>query len=178
MTRSHAVIRRATPADAALLAALGERTFTDTFAATNTPEDLAAYLPTAFGEAIQRAELADSRNSVLLADVEAESVGYTIVSATVPDECVRGPKPMEIVRLYVRHEWHGRGVANSLMQAALDEARARGAETVWLGVWEQNGRGLAFYRRWGFVDVGTHPFTLGTDVQTDRVMARSLATGM
>jgi hypothetical protein len=52
-------IRRGTLADAALLSELGARTFSETFASDNTPEDLAAYIATAFNVAQQTAELQD-----------------------------------------------------------------------------------------------------------------------
>jgi ribosomal protein S18 acetylase RimI-like enzyme len=60
------------------------------------------------------------------------------------------------------------------MQACLDEARGAGRRTVWLGVWERNERARAFYRKWDFRDVGTQPFQLGSDAQTDVVMEREL----
>jgi ribosomal protein S18 acetylase RimI-like enzyme len=69
---------------------------------------------------------------------------------------------------------HGRGIAHQLMEAAIADAAARGAATLWLGVWEHNTRAQAFYRKFGFVDVGSHTFVLGTDVQTDRLMARTI----
>jgi ribosomal protein S18 acetylase RimI-like enzyme len=37
-------------------------------------------------------------------------------------------------------------------------------------VWERNRRAQAFYKKSGFVDVGTQTFLVGTDEQTDRVM--------
>jgi ribosomal protein S18 acetylase RimI-like enzyme len=69
---------------------------------------------------------------------------------------------------------HGRGVARQLMAAVFAAARGRSAQTLWLGVWEKNLRALAFYRKFGFVDVGSHQFVLGTDVQTDRLMVRDI----
>ena len=60
------------------------------------------------------------------------------------------------------------------MDAAVEAAAARGARTLWLGVWERNARAIAFYAKCGFADVGAQPFTLGADVQTDRVMALAL----
>jgi ribosomal protein S18 acetylase RimI-like enzyme len=61
-----------------------------------------------------------------------------------------------------------------MMDAVIDAARERGTGTLWLGVWERNTRAQAFYRKFGFVDVGSHTFMLGTDVQTDRLMARTI----
>ena len=48
-------------------------------------------------------------------------------------------------------------------------------DLIWLGVWEQNPRAIAFYTKWGFVEVGAQTFRLGSDLQRDLVMARELA---
>jgi ribosomal protein S18 acetylase RimI-like enzyme len=74
----------------------------------------------------------------------------------------------------VARVWHGRGVAQALMDAVLDGARARGGRTLWLGVWERNPRAVAFYQRYGFHRVGEHTFRLGDDEQTDWLLARAL----
>jgi ribosomal protein S18 acetylase RimI-like enzyme len=81
--------------------------------------------------------------------------------------------PLELKRLDVARAWHGQRVAQALMDVALDAARARGARTVWLGVWERNPRAIAFYAKYGFTRVGEHTFVLGADAQTDWVLARS-----
>jgi len=88
---------------------------------------------------------------------------------------VTGGAPLEIVRFYVDRPWHGRGVAQQLMEAAVNTARAAGARTLWLGVWERNPRAIAFYRKCGFQDVGTQTFVLGADHQRDLVLTRSVA---
>jgi ribosomal protein S18 acetylase RimI-like enzyme len=78
------------------------------------------------------------------------------------------------MRFYVDPIRHGHGIAQTLMDAVLTTARADAAHTIWLGVWERNPRAIAFYRKCGFEDVGSHPFLVGTDLQTDRVMTRAL----
>ena len=85
---------------------------------------------------------------------------------------VQGPAPLELKRLYVARAWHGQGVAQALMDAVLDAARASGARTLWLGVWERNPRAAAFYAKYGFTRVGEHTFVLGADAQTDWLLAR------
>ena len=174
-------VRQATPADAALLSRLGEATFRDTFESENTPEDMAHYLAETFAPQRQAAEIADPANTVLLAERqsasgETELVGYVHLAAGPAPAAVQGPAPLEIKRLYVGRAWHGQGVAQALMDAALDAARSQGAQTIWLGVWERNPRAAAFYRKYGFARVGEHTFMLGTDVQTDWLLARPLQT--
>ena len=91
----------------------------------------------------------------------------------IPD-CVTGPEPIELWRFYVDRPWHGRGIAQALMERVKAAARERGAKTLWLGVWERNDRARAFYAKCGFADAGEHIFLFGTDPQTDRVMVTSL----
>ena len=167
--------RRATPADAALLALLAATTFSDTFGPDNTPEDMAQYVTDSFGEDIQRGELADSRHTVFFAERAGETVGYAMLRQGPPPDDIQVAEAIEIARLYAAKQWIGAGIGSTLMQRCLDEASALGLSTIWLAVWEHNARAIAFYQRWGFADVGTTTFMLGSDRQTDRVMARRIA---
>ena len=167
-------IRRATVADAAVLAAFGAKTFADTFGAFHSASDLAMHLEEAFGVAQQTAELADPAMVTLVAEIEGALAGFTQVYAGMVPECVTGPAPIEIKRFYIDTPWHGQRVAQRLIDAAYEVARERGAQTVWLGVWEHNPRAIAFYRRQGFAQVGAHTFMVGTDATTDLLFARAL----
>jgi ribosomal protein S18 acetylase RimI-like enzyme len=170
-------IRRAVPADAPALAALGERTFRETFGASNRPEDLAAHVAATYGADLQAGELVDpGRTTLLVATGAEELIAYAQLRAGEAPACVTGPAPIELLRFYVDQRWHGRGVAAALMAATLEAAAERGAATLWLGVWERNPRAIAFYRKLDFRDLGSHEFVLGTDAQTDRIMARPVAT--
>jgi ribosomal protein S18 acetylase RimI-like enzyme len=167
-------IRRGLPSDALVLAALARDTFYDTFASTNDAADMALHLEKAYGVAQQMAELTDPEVVTLLAEEAGHAVAYAqLRTGHVPD-CVEGARPMELWRFYVSREWHGRGIAQALMTRVMAEAAIRGAQTLWLGVWERNPRALAFYGKSGFEDVGQHVFLFGTDPQTDRVMVKPL----
>ena len=171
-TDSSIALRRAGPADAAPLACFAARAFTDTFAAQNTPEDMAAYLGEAFGESQQRVELTDPRCTVFLAERDGEIVGYAMLRDGPAPDCVPDTSAIEIARLYAGQRWIGAGIGALLMQRCLVEAAARGRRTIWLGVWERNTRAIGFYQRWHFSIVGSQPFQLGRDRQNDRVMTR------
>ena len=167
-------IRRGVPADAEALATFAAAAFVDTFGADNRPADMAAYVGDAFGPARQRAELEDPACTVLIASRGAEMVGYAMLREGAAPAGVGGDA-IEIARLYAGRRWIGAGVGAALMQHCLGEAAARGRRHLWLGVWERNARAIAFYSRWGFADVGSQPFQLGGDRQTDRIMARLVA---
>ena len=165
-------IRHATLADNVLLAEIGARTFRDTFAADNTPENMRAYLAASFSPAKQAAELADRDSLFLIAEIERVAVGYARLREGKPPACIAGQHPIEIARIYADKEWIGRGVGARLMQVCLAEAEKRNCDPIWLDVWERNLRAIAFYRRWGFEPVGTQIFQLGDDPQHDLLMQR------
>ena len=168
-------VRRATKDDAALLSELGARTFAETFASDNTAANMAAYLAESFTTATQLSELTDPDTTVKIAEINGEAVGYSMLSTGNTPEAVVGQKPIELVRLYVSKQCIGKGVGAALMKECVEEAASLGHQTIWLGVWEHNYRAQAFYRKWGFVVVGTHIFQLGDDAQRDLLMQRDLA---
>ena len=172
--RDAIVVRRATDEDAPRLAELARRTFVETFAADNAPEDMAIHVAQAFGLSVQLGEIRDSNMITLLVEIGPTLAGFAQLRRGPPPACVTGEAPVEILRFYVDRPFHGHGIAQTLMHAVAQLARELGHRTLWLGVWELNPRAIAFYTKCGFLDVGHHAFILGTEEQTDRVMARAL----
>ena len=170
------MIRDGVATDATALAELAARTFRETFAAGNRPEDLARHLAHAYGTFQQQRELVDPDIATLLVEVDGQVAGYAQLRSGAPPACVTGEEPVELWRFYIAQPWQGRGVARALMQRVESEAYRRGGRTLWLGVWERNERAKAFYHKNGFMDVGSHVFMVGTDAQTDRILVRPLPT--
>jgi ribosomal protein S18 acetylase RimI-like enzyme len=170
-------IRGGNTADAEALAAFAARTFTETFGRDNNLEDLAAHLAAAYGIEQQAHELSDPAWSTLLVHADGHLIAYAQLRRGVMPACIVQPDAVELHRFYVDQPWHGRAVAAALMAAVRDAACALGARHLWLGVWERNPRAIAFYRKSGFVDVGSHHFLVGADRQTDRVLITCLADG-
>lgn len=167
-------IRQATVADAAKLSELAARTFYDAFAEMNKPENMEAYMREAFSVPQLTAELNDPRAGFLLAEVKGAPAGYAKLHDGAAPACITGAKPIELVRLYVAQQYHGAGIGNDLMRACVDEARRRGYQTIYLGVWEHNTRAQTFYCKWDFAIVGSHIFQMGDDAQLDWLMQRAL----
>ena len=133
-----------------------------------------AYLDSAFTLPRLVAELNDPRAVFIVAEAEGQLAAYAKLLPDEPPECVRGEAPVELVRFYVDEPWHGKGLAASLMELCLSEAKQRGFKTIYLGVWERNFRAQAFYRKWKFVHVGEHIFQMGDDPQVDWWMMRTI----
>lgn len=164
--------RDAGTADAATLAALGRATFIETFAHLYTPENLAAFLES-HTENGWRAELSDPAFSVRLAEEDGRAAAFAKIGPpTLPFETER--RATELRQFYVLAPWHGRGVAAELMRWALAESRRRGAEELYLSVFVDNHRARRFYARYGFEQVGTCEFMVGTHADLDLVMRLAL----
>jgi len=129
-----------------------------------------------YGEQIQAAEISDPGMITLLGEDEGRLIGYAQLRWGGAPGCVSAKSSSEIHRLYVVEGWHGKGIAQELMSACIDEIAQHGSDAVWLGVWERNPKAISFYRKAGFVEVGDHTFPLGGDPQRDIVMVRSVAS--
>lgn len=169
-------IRRGTVGDAGTLAPLAVKIFNDAFADNplNKPEDMSVYIAEAFSLEQTRRELSDAETVFYIAEVGAEMIGYAKLQECSTEDCVADANPLELGRLYVRKDFHGRGIADKLMNECFDYARRKNYRTMWLGVWEHNFRAQRFYEKLGFARVGSHVFQLGSDAQTDWVMEKKL----
>lgn len=174
MSTDELCIRTASREDAGILTELGIRTFKDAYGLDNDPQDLQAYLATAFTPPQIAAELADPAVTFLLAYAAVKPIGYAKLKTGNVPESVQGAKPIELVRLYVKKGVIGKGYGAALMNACIEAARKGGYETLWLGVWERNAHAQNFYRKWGFKHVGFQEFIVGTDLQKDLILERRL----
>jgi ribosomal protein S18 acetylase RimI-like enzyme len=166
-------IRRATIDDALLLSRLGARLFENTFGAANHPDDMRDYLRSAFSLESQHAALEDPAVVAFIAeDAGHAAIGYAVMKRGSRAAGVTGAKPVEVQRIYSDHAWHGRGVGALLMHACIEQAHTWHGDELWLGVWENNPRAIAFYEKTGFRVVGRQSFQLGRDLQQDLVMSR------
>jgi GNAT superfamily N-acetyltransferase len=166
------IYRDAGPDDAEALAELGRASFAETFGHLYSPDNLAAFLRTHSAES-WRAELADPAFVVRLAEEDGKAVAYAKLGPpSLPFE-VTGPT-VELRQFYVLAPWHGSGLARTMMAWVIDEARARGAEQLYLSVFTDNHRARRFYERYGFEAVGTYHFMVGTHADDDIIMRLDL----
>lgn len=167
-------VRVATLEDVPILVNLGAKTFQDTFGVHNTQENMRLYMEKTFTHEQITNEINDPATIFLIAYDGNTLVGYAKMKMGEIPTGLNSTKTIEIERIYSTQEYIGKKAGKSLMGACLDVAREQDCETIWLGVWEHNPRAIAFYEKWGFEKFGSHPFLLGTDLQTDLLMKKNL----
>ncbi len=110
--------------------------------------------------------------SFLLIEKNGDTTGYARLHRGAASGELEKENAIEGCRIYILKKAIGMGLGKQLMQACLQRAQNLGASWIWLGVWEQNSRALAFYKKWGFEKFGEHIFMLGDDPQTDWLMKK------
>lgn len=160
--------RDAEPADAEPLRELFAQSFVETFGHLYRPSDLQQFLD-GNSRAKWDANLADPEVAIRVADTQTGLAGFVeLAPKKLPYETAT--PALELRRLYLRSDAHGRGIADELMRWALREAAARGAEELFLSVYVDNHRARRFYRRYGFEEVGKYDFMVGTHADEDLIL--------
>ena len=166
-------IRRGVATDAAALAELGGRLFRQTYEHATPAATLEEHVTAAFAIPRVESELADPDLVTLLVETPDAMVGYAQLRHSSIPEGSSGEAEVELWRIYLERSHHGSGLGRRLLEEVGQAAREMGARSVWLGVWEENPRAIAFYSKHGFEVVGRHSFYVADEAQRDLVMCVS-----
>ena len=153
---------------------IGKQTFRETFSESNSEENMEKYLEEGFSNEKLTTELTDKNSEFHFASADNEIIGYLKVHFGDSQTELKDSNALEIERIYVLKEFHGKSIGQLLYDKAIEIARQKEAEYIWLGVWEENLRALSFYKKNGFAEFGQHIFRLGDDEQTDIMMKKTM----
>jgi ribosomal protein S18 acetylase RimI-like enzyme len=153
---------------------IGRKTFFDTFFESDSEESMSAYLATSFSSEKLTAELENPESEIYFATLNESVIGYLKVNFGSAQTELQDRNSLEIERIYVLKDYHGKKVGQLLFEKAITIAKNNSCSYVWLGVWEENHRALQFYTKNGFVAFDTHVFQMGEEAQTDIMMKLQL----
>ncbi|WP_440708285.1 N-acetyltransferase family protein [Herbiconiux sp. YIM B11900] len=173
-------VRRARVEDAGIVAAVAAETFEMACPPGTRREDIEAFIAAHLSEAQFSGYLAGDTHTILLADVDGQIAGYTMLVAGEPSDAdvaaaVTARPTVKLSKCYVRATFHGQGVARTLMESSVEVARELGAGSVWLGVNQHNARAQRFYAKNGYAKVGRKGFYVGEELHDDFVLEKVLA---
>jgi ribosomal protein S18 acetylase RimI-like enzyme len=170
----HLIIRPAALSDLGLVQQIGRETFYETFAQSNSENDMQKYLDESFHAEKIASELTNPDSHFFLAMEADTPIGYLKLNTGAAQTDIRDAAAIEIERIYVKSDFHGKKVGQLLYEKALEVARDLRKEYIWLGVWEENPKAIRFYEKNGFVVFDKHIFVVGTDEQMDLLMKKTL----
>ena len=170
---SQPTIRRAGPADADVLAAVGLQTFAETFQHLYSAEDYAAYVAEAYAPARIAADLDDPAKAMWLVEAGDQAIGYALAGPCGLPHPEVTPGCGELKRIYFTRDSQGSGQGKALFWTVMAWLQATGPRDVWIGVWSENHRALKFYDHQGFEKFGEYDFHVGQTVDLEFILRRS-----
>lgn len=163
-------IKQLTQDDVTTLRELSIRTYSDTFAQYNDPQDLEDYLAAAYNTEKLILEIDNVESEFYFIYVGNQLAGYIKLNIGAAQTEPVNENGLEIERIYIECAFKSQGLGKQLYAKALERAKALGKTSIWLGVWEHNSPALQFYKGLGFTRVGEHSFFMGKDEQLDYLM--------
>ena len=170
MPKNPMEIRKVTQTNLEILQEISIQTFTETFEAVNTAENLLNYIKNHFSIEQLSSEWNDPNSEFYLAYSNEEAAGYLKINIGNAQTENHDINALEVQRIYVLKKYHRQNIGQLLLDKAISDANSKKLSSIWLGVWEENHRALQFYTKNGFVVFDKHIFTLGDDPQTDLLM--------
>lgn len=164
------LINKVSPDEIDILQKLSKQTFFESFSWGNTEENMARYLEEGFSIDKLSRELNDENTTFYFIRSGADIIGYMKLNEGLSQTELQEEHGLEIERIYVLKEYQGKGVGKKLLSRAIQMANQKNAPFIWLGVWEENKKAIAFYEKNGFVTFDQHFFMVGEDRQTDLMM--------
>ncbi|ACT60114.1 GNAT family N-acetyltransferase [Hirschia baltica] len=160
--------------DAGRLTTIGRETFSETFGMLYKHEDLQSFLDENFTVEKQLKEIQDPEIEIRIAAMRTKTIAYAKLGPVkLPIE--HDPETsLELHRLYVRQEGQGVGVGRILLTWAIEQARQRGAKSIYLGVWENNQRAISVYETRNFEKIGNYKFPVGNTLDNEVIMRKKL----
>ena len=168
------IIRKVSITELEKLQDIAKKTFIESFSGAVSDDDMRKYVDDNLSRAKLNAELDNKESEFYFAATGNERIGYLKLNFGQSQTEVKADDGVEIERIYVCKEFQGKKVGQLLYEKAMEVAAQKGADYVWLGVWEENTRAIGFYGRNGFVEFDRHIFKLGDEAQTDIMMKKSL----
>lgn len=167
------ILRPALPADIPALSRLATDSFIAKFGPLYTEADLDTFLTESLSEPAIAAELANPDRVYRLAEHDGTLLGYCKIGLSCGfPEHARGERVMELKQLYTAPDATGMGIGGRLMDWAMTEFAARGADEVQISVYAYNDGGHRFYRRYGFDKVADITFRVGEQLDEEFLFAQ------
>jgi len=165
------IIRQATLSDLDSLTKIAQKTFIESYADKNDPEDFKRYIDTNLNRTKLKSEVENPDSMFFFGENEFGIHSYLKLNKAKAQTDQRFGQALEIERIYVLRVFQNHNIGSKLIDHSFEIAKQFKLNYVWLGVWDINLAAIRFYQRHNFEIVGNHKFVIGTDVQNDYLMS-------
>ena len=153
-------IVKASEKDFQLLSEIATLTFIESHGSSAKQEDINIYVTEKYNENIFKEELSDAKNIYHIIYYVNNPAGYSkiIFDTSYPNSKIKNIAKLE--RLYLLKEFYNLKLGSALFHCNIDLSKRNHQMGMWLYVWKENERAVNFYKKNGFVIIGSHDFKI------------------
>ncbi|MGB1268425.1 MAG: GNAT family N-acetyltransferase [Flavobacteriaceae bacterium] len=164
-------IVKADVSHAKLLSTIGERTFLDAHSHSAPEADIKTYIAKTYAIETVVKELLQPENVYHILYYNNTLAGYSKIVCHSPNDHISSLNLTKLDRIYFLKEFHGLGLAKTLLNFNINLSKKHQQKGMWLAVWVDNFRAVNFYKKLGFTTVGEYHFRISkTHTNPNHVM--------
>lgn len=164
-------IPRATLAEAPIIVDIGIPTFYESHGHSAPAADIDAYVSSKYNLKAVKEELSNPENIFHLIYYNTQPVGFSKFILNTSHPLIEKSNVTKLERLYVLKEFYGLKLGLTLLQHIITISKEAGQSGIWLYVWIENTRAVAFYKKNGFEVIGHYDFKISeTHTNPNHVM--------
>ena len=172
-------IKKCTLEQVDVLRDLAITTYYETFSDTNSEALLQKYFKESLSIEKLSAQLQEAASEFYFIYSETDHTqttpaGFLKLNVNHAQTDLMDPTALEVEKIYLLKAFLSQGLGKQMINFSIERATQQGKKHLWLGVWENNFPALAFYKKMGFKQFGTHDFDMGGDLQTDLMLTKQL----
>ncbi len=156
--------------DAEKLSQLSIQCFMDAYAPFDNEEEVQRFMDQAYAVDQLVKELNNPDSFFYFLKKENTIAGYLKLNIGAAQTEELADEYLEIERIYLRKAFFRQGLGGFMIRFTIELAKSKGKQKIWLGVWEENSRGISFYKAMGFNVFGEHTFMVGNLPEVDLMM--------
>lgn len=154
------LINKATIKDAGLLSKLSVAAFLPAHGHSASKEIIDNYIAANFSEENFIKELSNSDFQYHLIYYKEELAGFSKVIFNSQNQFITDVNATKMERLYLLEKFYNLGLGKELLTFNIQLAQKNKQAGIWVFVWIENTKAIAFYKKRGFKKVGNSDFVL------------------
>lgn len=168
-------IKRAEAKDAQIVAYLGKKTFTETFADLFSADELSAYLDKTFNTEKLLSGLSKEENIFGILFYLDAPVGYYKIKLGQHFDHSADNHSVQLQKIYLLQDYLHLKLGKQMLNHIQNLKEIQDYKMIWLLVLHSNGRAIRFYEREGFEKLKTSFHTIGSQVLEYDLMIKSIS---
>ena len=156
------------------LATIAGRSFLQAYPQNTDHQNMELYLKKAFAEKEIERQLMSSKSVFFMMKKNGENIGYAKLRWDRTPNQFGVLRAIELERFYFLDGFKSQGLGSQFLKFCIEFSIKNNFEWMWLLVWEENKKGLQFYKHKGFEIFGRKTFHFGNDSSDDILMKLKL----